>query len=122
MAQEKGSRRRSPARRKSRPRRGPLVRGTRNRSERNEGQAPAGASAMKTRNLARRYVVCLRNEGYGASLVVRRIYQLVPDRQAEKRGLCRVVDESGEDYLYPKRLFAEVDLPLAVSRKLAVAT
>jgi hypothetical protein len=77
---------------------------------------------LKARNPAPRYVVCLGNEGYRTSLVVRRIYPLVPDAQAEKRGLCRVVDESGEDYLYPKKLFAEVDLPLALSRKLAVAT
>ena len=77
---------------------------------------------MKTRKREPRYVVCVENAGYKASLVVRRIYQVVSDPQAEKRGLCRVVDDSGEDYLYPKKLFAAVDLPSALSRKFAVAT
>ena len=77
---------------------------------------------MKTRKLEPRYVVCVENAGFKASLVVRRIYQVVSDPQAEKRGLCRVVDDSGEDYLYPKKLFAAVDLPSALSRKFAVAT
>jgi hypothetical protein len=54
--------------------------------------------------------------------MVRRIYRVLPDREAEKRGLCRVVDESGEDYLYPKKLFMAVDLPSALSKKFAVAT
>ena len=77
---------------------------------------------MKTRRREPQYVVCVANEGYQASLVVRRIYQVMPDPQAEKRGLCRVVDESGEGHLYPKKLFAEVDLPSAHSKKFAVAT
>jgi hypothetical protein len=78
--------------------------------------------AMRTRKPEPRYVVCVQNAGYKASLVVRRSYQVVPDPQAEKRGLCRVIDESGQDYLYPKKLFAAVDLPSALSRKFAVAT
>lgn len=77
---------------------------------------------MKTRKPAPSYVVCVANEGYQASLVVRRIYQVVPDPQAERRGLRRVLDESGEDYLYPKKLFIAVDLPSALSRKFAVGT
>ena len=77
---------------------------------------------MGTRKRKLKYVVCVTNEGYRASLLIRRIYQMVPDRQAEKRGLLRVVDESGEDYLYPKKLFAAVDLPSALGKKLAVAT
>ena len=66
-------------------------------------------------------MVCIANKGYRASLIVRRIYQVRQDRDAEKRGLLRVVDESGEDYLYPRGLFAVVDLPSAVTKKLAVA-
>lgn len=67
-------------------------------------------------------MVCIANKGYRASLIVRRIYAVVEDKGAEKRGLFRVVDESGEDYLYPKNLFAVVELPDAVTRKLAVGT
>ena len=69
-----------------------------------------------------RYVVCIANKGYRASLIVRRIYQVRHDRDAEKRGLLRVVDESGEDYLYPRGLFMVVDLPSAITKELAVAT
>jgi hypothetical protein len=62
------------------------------------------------------YVVCLSNAGYKASLVVRRIYLRIPDPDAAKRGLIRVVDESGEDYLFPEKLFAEIEVPKAVER------
>jgi hypothetical protein len=68
------------------------------------------------------YVVCVANRGYRASLVVRRLYRLLSDPDAEKRGMVRVVDESGEDYLYPKKLFAAVDLPTALAKKFAGAT
>ena len=49
-----------------------------------------------------RYVVCLSNRGYAASLVVRRLYRVIDDPVAAKRGLVRVIDESREDFLYPK--------------------
>jgi len=68
------------------------------------------------------YVVCIKNEGYRASLIVRRIYRLIPDEGARKRGLLRVVDESGEDYLFPEKLFAAIELPKTVGRKLLLAT
>jgi hypothetical protein len=67
------------------------------------------------------YVVCIANRGYRTSLVVRRLYRVVPDHEAEGRGLVRVVDESGEDYLYPEALFAVIDLPSALTKKFAVA-
>jgi hypothetical protein len=47
---------------------------------------------------------------------------VIPDKDAEQRGLVRIVDESGDDYLYPKKLFAAVDLPSTLARKFAVAT
>jgi len=52
------------------------------------------------------FVVCVANRGYRASLVVRRLYRILPDGEAERNGLVRIIDESGEDYLYPKQLFA----------------
>lgn len=76
---------------------------------------------MARRKQGPRYVVCVANQEYRASLVVRRIYQLVPDAKAEKRGLLRVIDESGEAYLYPKSLFVAVELPDALGRKFAIA-
>lgn len=62
------------------------------------------------------YVVCLDNAGYLASLERRKIYRRLPDSPAEQDGLLRIVDESGEDYLYPSRLFAPIDVPEAVER------
>jgi hypothetical protein len=52
------------------------------------------------------FAVCISNKGYAASLEVRRIYRLIPDKVAAKHGLVRVVDEMGEDYLFPRDYFA----------------
>ena len=57
------------------------------------------------------FVICVRNEGFEASLAVRKLYRLLPDLEAEAQSLIRVVDETGEDYLYPAELFAAVDVP-----------
>lgn len=62
----------------------------------------------------KRFVVCVRNTGYPASLELRKIYQAVSDRDAEAHGLVRVIDESGEDYLYPEKFFLPLDLPRSV--------
>jgi hypothetical protein len=69
----------------------------------------------------KRYVVCVSNEGHAASLDVRKIYAVIEDVGAEARGLMRIVDESGEDYLYPKAWFAALDLPAKVKRALTLA-
>jgi hypothetical protein len=76
----------------------------------------------KGKTLDNQFVVCVSNRGYKASLVVRRIYRRIPDREAEVRGLLRVIDESGEDYLFPSKLFASIELPRAVGKKFAEAT
>ena len=59
----------------------------------------------------RRLVVCISNDGYEASLERRKIYIALPDAGAEKHGMLRVIDESGEDYLYSKKRFRPVQLP-----------
>ena len=64
------------------------------------------------------FVVCVRNEGYEASLELRKIYQAIPDTGAARHHLLRVVDESGEDYLYPEDFFLSVDLPKPVEKAL----
>jgi hypothetical protein len=61
-------------------------------------------------------VVCVDNSSYEASLERRKLYALIPDTGAEAQGLLRVVDESGEDYLYPAKNFHRVELPAAVRR------
>lgn len=65
------------------------------------------------------YVICVNAAGYRASLIPRRLYRVVPDAKAKARGLLRVIDESGEDYLYPAKLFLAVDLPRGATRLLA---
>ena len=76
------------------------------------------------RTIARRkrFVVCIRNTGYPASLELRKIYQALPDPEAEAHDLVRVIDESGEDYLYPEKFFLALDLPQAVESALRRAT
>ena len=58
-----------------------------------------------------RFVVCVRNDGYAASLEVRKIYELIQDHEAEKHKQLRVIDESGEDHLFPEEYFRNIELP-----------
>src|SRR6266705_4150208 len=64
----------------------------------------------------RQLVLCLRNKGYEVSLERRKIYRVLPDRDAAAHGQLRVVDESGEDYLYPASFFARLSLPSTLRR------
>ncbi len=61
---------------------------------------------MKTR-----YAICIENVEYPASLEILKLYCIVPDQDVERDGDLRVIDESGEDYLYPANYFVAVDLP-----------
>jgi hypothetical protein len=70
---------------------------------------------------SKQFVVCVDNEGYPASLEKRKIYLALRDPSAEKCGLIRVVDESGDDYLYPKTFFRSIALPLALKRAVLAA-
>ena len=62
------------------------------------------------------FVVCVKNNQYGASLELRKLYQVLPDDNAAKHRQLRVIDESGEDYLYPENYFVPVDLPQSVEK------
>lgn len=64
------------------------------------------------------FAVCLENTGNEASLIPGKVYVVVPDARAGRDGLIRIVDESGEDYLFSASQFEVVDLPLAVRRRL----
>ena len=66
---------------------------------------------MKQHNLETRFVVCVENEDYPASLELRKIYQVIPDARAAEHQLIRVIDESGEDYLHPADYFVPIELP-----------
>ncbi|MBA3711604.1 MAG: hypothetical protein H0W76_04035 [Pyrinomonadaceae bacterium] len=75
---------------------------------------------MKSKKTDARFVVCVRNEGC-EDLEVRKIYQVLPDESAAEDGYIRVVDESGEDYLYPAGYFFAVELPRAAEEALLSA-
>lgn len=68
------------------------------------------------------FVICVGNKGYAASLELRKIYQVIPDGEAAKLRQIRVIDESGEDYLYPEDFFVPVQLPQAAERAVRRAT
>jgi hypothetical protein len=70
---------------------------------------------------AKQLVVCIDNATYPAALEKRKIYVALRDADAEKHGLLRIVDESGEDYLYPKTFFRSIDLPLAIRKAVLAA-
>jgi hypothetical protein len=59
------------------------------------------------------FAVCVNNNEYPASLELRKIYEVLPDDKAAKHGLVRIIDESGEDYLYPEGYFVAIILPQA---------
>ena len=58
-----------------------------------------------------RFAICICNDDYAASLELRKIYEVLPDSDASKHHQIRVIDESGEDYLYPEHYFIPIDLP-----------
>ncbi len=68
------------------------------------------------------FVICIANKGYGASLELRKVYQVIPDEAAAVIHQIRIIDESGEDYLYPQEYFVAVQLPQAVERAVRRAT
>lgn len=76
---------------------------------------------MRVQQLAGSFALCVEDGGM-EDLEVRKIYQVLPDREANREGYVRVVDESDEDYLYPSALFVPVKLPAAVVRRLRTRT
>jgi hypothetical protein len=70
---------------------------------------------------SRQLVVCVKNDGYPASLERRKLYVALRDQGADKHGLMRILDESGADYLYPKLFFRPIVLPQSVKRAVLAA-
>jgi len=70
------------------------------------------------RRPAPRFVVCIENTGYPASLELHKIYRIVPDADAARDDDVRIIDESGEDYLYPAEWFVVLELPRRVKGSL----
>ena len=74
-----------------------------------------------TKTRAKRLAVCIDNDGYPAALEKRKIHVALADGNAEQHGLLRIIDELGEDYLYPKALFRLIDLPEIVKKAVLAA-
>jgi len=78
---------------------------------RNENQTVSGLSFMKVENSELRFAICIKNDGYVDDLKVRTAHQILPDESAVRSNYIRVVDETGEDYLYPSAYFVPVEVP-----------
>jgi hypothetical protein len=65
-----------------------------------------------------RFAICVRNDGYEASLELRKLYPVLEDEFGRQHGMIRVIDESAEDYLFPSEYFVRVSLPQAVEKRL----
>ena len=95
-------------------------------SARRNIRSSASSSEVKAREpeprtSAARFVLCVRNKDYPASLELRKVYRLLPDDLATKHRQVRVIDESGEDYLYPEEFFVPIKLP-PVAEKAVLAS
>lgn len=64
------------------------------------------------------FAICISNFGYEASLELRKLYEILPDADAGSMNQMRIIDESGEDYLYPDKFFVIVHLPEAIEKKI----
>jgi hypothetical protein len=71
---------------------------------------------------ARHFAVCVRNDDHQESLELRKIYEVLHDPSAAKHGMLRVIDEEGEDYLYPKDWFLAIELPQNIEEALVELT
>ena len=72
-------------------------------------------------NTKKQYALCINNLNYEASLIPRKIYETIPDERAEQDDFVRVIDESGEDYLYHTSHFVFLTLPIEVEQALVAA-
>jgi hypothetical protein len=76
----------------------------------------------KTKKTAPKFVVCINNDDYPASLELHKIYRVVPDEDAAVDSDIRIIDESGEDYVYPASYFAPIKVPASVEESLLRAS
>ncbi len=69
-----------------------------------------------------KFLLCIDNEGYETSLELRKLYENIPDKEAGRHNQVRIIDESGEDYLYPSRFFAPVKLQTDIKNRILEKT
>jgi hypothetical protein len=73
-------------------------------------------------NEEHQFAICVMNDGYPASLELWKVYRVVPDDRAAEHELIRIIDESGEDYLYSETWFVPIKLPRAVAEAMLAAS
>jgi len=110
--------RRSTAKRSGTPRGGTGMRRMVSAGRKSSASAMSTRPRKSRRRRATTFVVCVENSGYPASLELHKIYRVVSDQDAQREGDLRIVDESGEDYLYPAEWFATVEVPRRVRASL----
>jgi len=82
-------------------------------ARKNSSSSVASRAERVLRQPRSSYVLCVRNRGYRASLELRKVYRQIADAWAHSHNLVRIVDESGEDYLYPRNCFVSIPIPKA---------
>jgi len=87
------------------------------RSASSEGIASRKTGGRQT-SAHRQFAICICSDGYPASLELRKLYRVVDDSFADQHSMVRVIDESGEDYLFPAEYFVRVSPPQAVEKQL----
>jgi hypothetical protein len=90
--------------------------------EKSSSRTMSSRERQNPRRLPNSFVVCIDNKGYPASLERNKIYPVLRDERAAQDGLIRVIDESGEDYLYSKKRFAAIRIPAPVRASVVPAT
>ena len=68
--------------------------------------------------MKQKFLICIDNEGYEASLEIRKLYETIQDKEAERHNQVRIIDESGEDYLYPSKFFTPVRLSIQTKNRI----
>jgi hypothetical protein len=91
-------------------------------AKKNSNEKRTAARSRKSVTTGRRFAVCVQNDGYEASLERNNIYVVPPDKDAESDGDLRVVDESGEDYLFSAERFVAIEVPAAVKASVLKAS
>ena len=82
-------------------------------ARKNSSSSAASRAERPLRQPRSSYMLCVRNRGYRASLELKKVYRQIADVWAHTHKLVRIVDESGEDYLYPRNYFVSIPIPKA---------
>lgn len=77
---------------------------------------------IRPKHTREKYAICIKNKDCPASLELRKLYQVIHDKDATKSDLVRIIDESGEDYLYPADYFVSMKLPRTVAKAVQLAS